>query len=170
MGGTPIGNFRKANGTLFKMDSHNDSMHMASCIFSLELQYKWMLNATPLANGIENLNWIVHFHESSSWLTVWLLQETFNYILEIDNNCTADGINVLGSDCGAGFTQVADPYKKGPEFRSLVHCTPMTWVAYILPLIVGVGKLTRATQTSDIVIRQPHHNKTLGRLAFAVLS
>jgi hypothetical protein len=33
-----------------------------------------------------------------------------------------DVSNVLGTELGAKFTPVADPYKNGPEFGSLVHC------------------------------------------------
>jgi len=66
MSGTAIGKFRKANGTLVKKDSSDYNMHMASCILSLEPQYKWMLTATPVVNGIEDLRWILHVLESSS--------------------------------------------------------------------------------------------------------
>jgi len=54
--GTPICKFRKANGTLLNMDSHDYNMHMASCILSPEPQYKWMLTATPLINVNEDLH------------------------------------------------------------------------------------------------------------------
>ena len=84
--GTPISKFRKANGTLVKMDSSNYIMHMASCILILEPQYKWMLTATPLVNGIKDLHWIMRFLESSSWLTLQLPPDTFDYTLNIDDN------------------------------------------------------------------------------------
>jgi hypothetical protein len=127
--GTPIGKFRKVNGTLVKMDSRDYNMHMASCILSLEPQYKWMLTATPLVNGIEDLRWILRFLESSSWLTPQLPPGTFDYTLNIDDDWIADGSNVPGTEHGAGFTPVADPYKNGPEFESLVQCTTMAWDA-----------------------------------------
>jgi hypothetical protein len=76
--GTPIGKFRKANSTLVEMDSHKYNMHMASCILSLEPQYKWRLTATPLVNGIEDLRWILKFLDSSSWLTLKLRPDTFD--------------------------------------------------------------------------------------------
>jgi hypothetical protein len=56
---------------------------------------------------------------------------------------------------GTGFTPVADPYKKGPEFGSHVHCKTMACDAYILPIMGEVGKLRKAGQRSDILIR-PH--------------
>jgi hypothetical protein len=76
---------------------------------------------------------------------------------------------VSGTERGAGFTPVADPYKKGPEFGSVVHCTTMAWYAYMLPIIGEVGKLRRATQTSDILIRRHCYEETIGKRAFAVL-
>jgi hypothetical protein len=83
--GTPIGKFRKANGTLVKMDSRDYNMHMASCILSLELQYKWMLTSTLLVNGIEDLHWMLRFLEGSSWLTLQLPLDTFDYTFNIDD-------------------------------------------------------------------------------------
>jgi len=56
MSGTPIGKFMKANGTLVNMDSRHYNMHMAACLLSLEPQYKSMLTATPLVNGIKDLH------------------------------------------------------------------------------------------------------------------
>jgi hypothetical protein len=79
---------------LVKMDSRNYNMHMASCILSLEPQYKWMLTATPLVNGMEDLRWILRFLESSSWLTLQLPPDTFNYTLNINDDWIADGSNV----------------------------------------------------------------------------
>jgi len=62
--GTPISKFCKANGTLVTMDSHDYNIHMPFCILGLEPQCKWMLMATPLVNGIEDLHWILHFLEN----------------------------------------------------------------------------------------------------------
>jgi hypothetical protein len=76
---------------------------------------------------------------------------------------------VPGTEHGAGFTLVADPYKKGPEFPSLVHCTTMAWNAYMLPIIGEVGKLRKAAQTWDILIRRHRYEETIGMRAFAVL-
>jgi hypothetical protein len=75
-----------------------------------------MLTATPLVNGIEDLCWILRLLESSSWLTLKLLPQTFDYTLNIDDDWIADGSNMPGTERGAVFTPVADPYKKGPEF------------------------------------------------------
>jgi hypothetical protein len=97
--------------------------------------------ATPLVNGIEDLHWILHFLESSSWLTLQLPPDTFDYTLNIHDDWIADGSNVPGTERGAGFTPDADPYKKGPDFGSLVHCTTIAWDAYMLPSIGEVGKL-----------------------------
>jgi len=166
---TPIGKFRKANGMLVKIDSRNYNMHMASCILSLEPQYKWMLMATPLVNGIEDFHWILRFLETSSWLTLQLQPDTFDYTLNIDDDSMADWSNVPGTERRAGFTPVADPYKKGPEFGSLVHCTTMALDAYMLPIIGEVGKLRKAAQTSDILIRRHRYEETIGKRAFAVL-
>jgi len=82
--GTPIGKCSKTNGTLVTMDSCDYNMHMASCILSLEPQYKWMLMATPLVNGMEDLCWILRCLESSSWLTLQLPPDTIDYTLNID--------------------------------------------------------------------------------------
>jgi len=169
MSRTPIGKFRKANGTLVKMDSPDYNMHMVSCIHGLEPQYKRMSMATPLVHGIEDLRWILRFLESSSWLTLQLPPDTFDYTLNIDDDWIADGSNVPGTECGAGFTPVADLYRKGPEFGSLVHCTTMAWDAYMLPIIGEVGKLRKAAQTSDILIRRHRYEETIGKQAFAVL-
>jgi hypothetical protein len=68
-----------------------------------------------------------------------------------------------------GFTPVADPYKNGPEFGALVHCTTMAWDAYMLPIIGEVGKLRKTSQTSDILIRRHRYEETIGKRAFAVL-
>jgi len=142
---------------------------MASCILILEPQYKWMLTATPLVNGIKDLHWIMRFLESSSWLTLQLPPDTFDYTLNIDDNWVMDRSNISGTERGAGFTPVADPNKKGPEFRSLVHCTTMTWDAYMLAIVGKVGKYRKATQTSNILIRQHCYEETNGKRAFAVL-
>jgi hypothetical protein len=132
-------------------------MHMASYILSLEPQDKWMLTATPLVNGIEDLRWILHFLERSSWLALQPPPDTFNYTHNLDDHWVADGSNVSGTERSAMFTAVEDPYKKGPDFGSLVHGTTMAWDAYMLPIFGKVGKLRRAMQTSDIFIRQ-HRN------------
>jgi len=166
---TPIGKSRNANGTLVKMDSRDYNMHMVSCIPGPEPQFKWMSWATPLVSGIEDFHWIPRLLESSSWLTLQLPPDTFDYTLNIDDDWFADGSNVPGTECGAGCTPVADPSKKGPEFGSLVHCTTMAWDAYMLPIIGEVGKLGKATQTSDILIRQHRYEETIGKRAFAVL-
>jgi hypothetical protein len=168
--GTPIGKFRKANGTLVKTDSRDYNMHMASCILSLELRYKSMLMATPLVNGIEDLRCILRFLESSSRLTLQLPPETFDYTLNIVDDWIADGSHVPGTKRGAGFTPVADPYKKGPEFGPLVHCTIMACYAYMLPIIGEVGNLRKAAQTSDILIRRHRSEETIGKRAFEVVS
>jgi hypothetical protein len=161
--GTAIRKFRRANGTMVKMDSRDYYMHMASYILNRKPQYKWMSTATPLVNGIEDLIWILCFLESSSWLTLQLPPDTFDYILNFDGHWVADGSNVSGTERGAGFTPVADPYKKGPEFGSLVHCTTMACDAYMLPTIGEVGKLRRATKTSDILIRRHRYEETVGK-------
>jgi len=93
--------------------------------------------------------------------------DTFDYTLNIDDDWIADWSNVPGTECGAGFMPVAHPYKKGPEFGSLVHCTTMAWDAYMLPIIGEVGKLRKAAQTSDILIRQHRYEETIERRAFA---
>jgi len=80
-----------------------------------------------------------------------------------------DGSNVSGTECCAGFMPVADLYKKGPEFGSLVHCTTMTWDAYMFPLIGEVRKFKKPTQTSYILIRWPCYEKTIPNRTFAVL-
>jgi hypothetical protein len=123
MSGTPFSKFRTANGMLVKMASRDYNMHMASCILSLEPQYRWMITATPLVNVIEDLHWILNFLETSPWLTLQLAPDTFDYTLYIGYHEVADRSNVSGSKSGAGFTPVADLFKKGPEFGSLVYCT-----------------------------------------------
>jgi len=115
MSGTPISRFGKANGKLVKMDSHDYNMHKASCILSLDPQSKWMLTATPLVNGIADLYWILRFLESSSWLTLQLLPNTFDYTLSVSEDWVVDGSNVSGTEHDAGFTPVADSYMNGPE-------------------------------------------------------
>jgi hypothetical protein len=160
---TPIGKVRKANGRLVKIDSCNYNMHMASCILSLEPQYKSKLTATPLVNGIEDLRWIVRFVESSSWLTLQVPPDTVNYTLNNDDDWIADGSNVPGTERGAGYTPPADRYKKGPELGSLVHCTTIDWDACMLTIMGEVGKLTNAVQTSDIVIRLQRYKETIRR-------
>jgi hypothetical protein len=154
---------------LIKMDSRDYNIHMASCILSLEPQYKWMLTVTPLVNGIEDLRWILRFRESSSWLTLQLRPDTFDYTLNIHDDWIADGSNVPGTERGAGFTPVADPYKKGPEFGSLVHCTTMALDAYMLPIIGEVGILGKTTLMSDILIRRHSYEVTNGKRPIAVL-
>jgi hypothetical protein len=62
-------------------------------------------------------------------LTLQLPPDTFDYTLKSDDDWIADRSNVPGTECGSGFTPLADPYKKGPEFGSLVHCTTMAWDA-----------------------------------------
>jgi len=125
--------------------------------------------ATPLVNGIEDLHWILRCLESSSWLTLRLLLDAFDYTLNIDDDWIADGRNVPGTARDVGFTPVADPFTKGPEFGSLVHCTTMASDAYMLRIIGEVGKLRKATQTSDILIRWHRYEETIGKRAVAVL-
>jgi len=78
-----LAKFRKANGMFVKMDSRNYNMHMASCKVSLEPQHKWMLMATPLVNGIEDLHWILHFWSvHPGWHRSWCqIQSTILSIL-----------------------------------------------------------------------------------------
>jgi len=143
--GTPLGKFRQANGMMVKMDSCDYNMHMVSYILSLEPQYKWMMTATPLVNGIADLRWILHCLEGSSGLTLQLPPDTFDHTVNCDDHWVADGSNVSGTEHGAGFMPVADPYKNGPEFGSLVHCNTMARDAFMLPLMGEVGKLRRVT-------------------------
>jgi len=162
MRGTAIDKFRKANGSFVKMDSCDYNMHKVSSIPSLELQYKWMLMATPLVNGIEDLHWILCFLQSSSWLSLQLPPDTFNYTFNIDEDWDVVGNNGSGTEGGAGFTSVGDSYKRSPDFGSLVHCTTMAWDAYMLPIIGEVGKLRNAMQTSNILIRWHCYEETIG--------
>jgi len=143
--GTPIGKCSKANGLMVKMDSHDYNMHMASYILSLEPQYKWLLMATPLVNCIKDLCWILHFLESSSWLTLQLPPDTFDNTLNFDDHWVAEGSNVSGTEHGAWFTPVANRSENSPEVGSLVHCTTMASDAYMLPIIGKVGNLGRVT-------------------------
>ena len=52
--GTQISKLRKAAGMMVTMDSHDYNIHTASYMFSLESQYKWMLMAARLVNGIQH--------------------------------------------------------------------------------------------------------------------
>jgi hypothetical protein len=45
----------------------------------------------------------------------------------------------------------------------------MAWDAYMLPIIGEVGKLRKAAQTSDILIRWHRYKETIGKQAFVVL-
>jgi hypothetical protein len=83
---TPLGKFKKGNGTLVKMDSRDYNLHTTSCILCLGPQYKSMLTATPLLNGIKDRRRILRFRESSSWLSLQLLEDTFDYTLTIDDD------------------------------------------------------------------------------------
>jgi len=167
--GTRFGKCSKNKGTLVKMDSCDYNMLMASCKLSLEPQYRWMIIATPLVNGIEDLRWILRCLESSSWLTLQLPPDTIDYTLNNDDNWIADMSNVPGTEHGAGFTPVADPYQKAPEFRSLVQCTKMASDAYTLPIIGEVGKLRKAAHTSNISIRWHRYEDTIGKRDCVIL-
>jgi len=125
--------------------------------------------ATPLVTGIEDLSWILCFLESPSWLTLPLPPDTFDYTLNIDGNWIAHESNLPGTEGGAGFTPVADPYKRGPEFGSLLHCTTMAWDAFMLPIFGEVGKLRKAARTSEILIRGHRYKETIEKRAFAVV-
>jgi hypothetical protein len=170
MSGTPIGKFRKANCMLLKMNSHEYNMQMASCILSLEPRYKWMPMATSLVNSIEDFHCIQRFLHSSSWLTLQLPPDTFDYVLNIDDDRVADGSNVSGTDHHARSTPVADPYKKGPEFGLLVHNTAMALDAYMLRISGEMGKLRNTMPISDILIRWHRYEETIGKQGSAVLN
>jgi hypothetical protein len=101
-------------------------------------------------------------------LTPQLLPDILDYTLNIDDDWVADGSTVPGTERGIWFTPVANLFKKGQEFRSLVHCTTMAWDAYMLPIIVKVRKLKKAIQASDILIRCHRYEETVGKRAFAV--
>jgi len=120
---TPISRLLNANCTMVTMDSHEYNMYIASYILTLDLQYKWMLTATPLVNGFQDFCWILHFLESSSFLTLQLPPDTYDNTLNFDVHWVAEGSIVLGFHPGDRFMQVADPYKKCPEFGVLVLCT-----------------------------------------------
>jgi hypothetical protein len=167
--GTPMGKSGKANGTMLNIACRNHNMHIGFYILSLEPHYKWMLTATPLVNGIENLHCILYFLYGSSWLTLQLPPGTFNCTLNIDDHWVADGYNVLGTEHAAGFTAIADSYKKLPEFITLVHCNCMPLDASILPKIGEEGKLRKAIQTSDIFIRCYCYQDTIGMRGLAVV-
>jgi hypothetical protein len=111
----------------------------------------------------------MHLLHSSSWVSLQLPPETFDFTLNIDEDWVPDRSNVSGTEYGAGFRPVADPYKKGPEFSSLVHCTTMPWDAYMLSISGEVGKLRNPMQTSDILIRWHCYTETIEKRAFAGL-
>jgi 23S rRNA A2030 N6-methylase RlmJ len=108
-----------------------------------------MLKARLMVNAIEDLCWILRFLQRSSWLTLQLPVDTFDYTVNIDDDWIADRSTVPPTEHGAGFVLVADPYKPGPEFGSLVHCITEAWDAFIFPIIAVVGILSKAGQTSD---------------------
>jgi hypothetical protein len=93
---------------MVKMDFRNCILHIVSYLPSLELQYKWMLTATPLVNSIEDLHWILCFLESISWLTLQLPPDTLDYTLNLDDHWVANGCNVSDTEHLAVFMTVAD--------------------------------------------------------------
>lgn len=113
----PIGKFRMCNCTLLKKDSCVYNMHMTFCKLCLEPQYKWMYMATPLVNGINDLDWMLHCLVSLSRLTQQLPPDTFIYTCNFDDNWVTGRSNVAGTDAGTWFTPVAYLYQKLPEFR-----------------------------------------------------
>jgi len=143
---------------------------MVTIILCLEPHYQWLMTATPLVYGIEDMRWILCFRESSSRLTLQLLGDTIDYTLNLDGDWVGDGSTVSSTECGARFTPVSAPYKKGPEFSSIVHCTTIAWDADMLAIIGEVGKLRKATQSSHTLIRWHHSKETNENGAFAVLS
>lgn len=112
---------------MVKIDSSNYNMHMASCIPSLEVQYKWIITATPLVYGIEVLRLILQFLESSYWLTLQLLPDTLDYTFNIDDNWVTDSTYGSCTEHGVRYTHIVDQYKTGPAFESPVHWTTMMW-------------------------------------------
>jgi hypothetical protein len=107
--------------------------------------------------------------QSSSWLSLQLQPEIFDYTLNIDEDWVPHRSNVSGTEYGSGFTPVTDSYKKGPELSSLVHSTTIPWDAYLLPMAVEVGKFRNAMQTSDILIRWHCYPETIRARALAGL-
>jgi hypothetical protein len=99
------------------------------------------VNGNPIGKWHRRLALDPAFSGEFILVDLQLPPDTFDYTLNIDDDWIADGSNVPGTERGAGFTPVADPFKKGPEFGSLVHCTTMAWDAYMLPIIGEVGKL-----------------------------
>jgi len=67
------------------------------------------------------------------------------------------------------FTPIADAYKEVPEFGCLVLSTTRPWDVYSLPFFKEVGKLKRATKTSDMVIRFHCYEDTIGMHGFRIL-
>jgi len=116
-----------------------------------------------LVNGIEDLHWILHFPHYSTWLILHLPPHKLSYTFNFVTQWVANGSNLSRTKPCVIFMPVANHYKKGSQFESLAHCTTNTWDTEMLPKIGEVGKLGRATQSLEILIRKHHNKQSVGR-------
>jgi len=122
-----------------------------------------MLVATTFVQGIEELRWILHFLESSSWLIRQLPPDRFHNRLNFDDHWVIDGSTVSDTEPCEGFTPGADPNKIGTKFGSLDHGTTMTWDADMSPIIGEAGELRRVTARLAIQIRCHCYEEAIGK-------
>ena len=79
--------FNPQTGKIQKIGARDAPENIANLILSLEPEYKWMLTATPLVNGLSDLRWVIRFLESEDWLELSLPPNAFGDASDIKHGC-----------------------------------------------------------------------------------
>ncbi|KAF8536360.1 P-loop containing nucleoside triphosphate hydrolase protein [Trichophaea hybrida] len=172
--GMPVGKTRRLDGTLVNTPAARYGPFQAEALFRLEPQFKWMLTATPLVNGIEDLRWVLTFLQRDSWLEEYLPPDTFDQAAmepQADDWQPNEMNLLLSTQPDAEYTKIANPYQRGPRYGSHIHCITKAWDWYLLHLIESIGLLRRQTsQTQESRAKRKCFEQTVGESSFTILT
>ena len=110
----PVGKTRRLDGTLVNTPAASYGPFQAAALFCLEPQFKWILTATPLVNGIEDLCRVLTFLQQDSWWEDNLPPDTLDQAAmepQADDWQPNEMNPILGTEPDAKFTKIANPYQ-----------------------------------------------------------
>ena len=77
---------------------------------------------------------------------------------------------IFGTEPDTQFMKIANPFKLGPQYGSLIHCTTKAWDWYLLHLIESIGSLRKQTsQIQECRAKQNPFEQVVGESSFIIL-
>ncbi|KAF8536327.1 hypothetical protein BDD12DRAFT_807868 [Trichophaea hybrida] len=126
--GILVGNTRRLDRTLVNTPAASYSPVQAAALIRLEPHFKWMLTATPLVYGIEDIHWVLTFLPQGSWLEENLPPNTCDQAAmepQADEWQPNEMNSVLSTEPDAKFTKMANPSQRGPRTITFDNLQPI---------------------------------------------